>query len=716
MRVFLSCLFAVLLLASETVRAQIELSEQEQDFIRANPIWRVHSDSIWPPYNYHEFGEPKGYVVELLTIASQKVGVQLEWVNNDAWATSDRAINNGSVDINIHLSGFPQIADELVVSKVGLFSTWSSLVFGSHHPSVDTLDELTHHTVAVVKGSMEETILKKDYPEIQRVVTDDSIHLLEMVKSGDADAAIGDERVLKYHLKHYLVSNLKTRSLKSHPRLGERQHKYIVHSSKSMIVPILDSAIADISESEINALRDKWWRAEESTRVQALNLTQDERDYLFDKHTIRYCSHPDLMPISSTEGGKLQGMAQDYMAYVEQSLGVQTRLVEAKSWPQAQFLLKMRECDLLTMSNRVKQRLSYSNYTEPYLSLTLGVVIHQQNPYAADLETLNGRSIGLAKNGLDKELLEEAYPNIEFVEVDSARDGFAMIEDKALFGYVGLLPRMTYLLQKEYPSLMVASQLGEPLQVSFAVRSDEPELARILNKAIKNMGVKLHTSVANSWTSVEYRPQSDLRLVWAVLVIALVVLSAVGYSYYILRRQYNKLRKLSTQDRLTGLYNRYTIDTVMAEQFAEYRFSKKSFSVILADIDHFKILNDHHGHLVGDEVLINTSQILSSNVANTDLVGRWGGEEFIIICPNRTEEQAVRLAETLREQIVANQHPKVGNVTCSFGVAEFEVGINVIDLMQRADRALYQSKRVGRNAVTSHGDHQPSEEAHSYDI
>lgn len=161
------------------------------------------------------------------------------------------------------------------------------------------------------------------------------------------------------------------------------------------------------------------------------------------------------------------------------------------------------------------------------------------------------------------------------------------------------------------------------------------------------------------------------------------------------------LQELSVTDRLTALYNRgYVDDTIRAEIKRIERYGG-TVSVIMADIDHFKKFNDNYGHLVGDEVLGKVSQIFRKNIRSADTPGRWGGEEFIIVCPNSTEKQCAALAEKLRQLVETTINGSYGGVTCSFGVCEYEPGYTEYDLIKRADEALYKSKENGRNCVTA---------------
>jgi len=126
-------------------------------------------------------------------------------------------------------------------------------------------------------------------------------------------------------------------------------------------------------------------------------------------------------------------------------------------------------------------------------------------------------------------------------------------------------------------------------------------------------------------------------------------------------------------------------------------------SIIFTDIDHFKRINDTHGHAVGDIVLKNFAQMITSTVRSADRVARWGGEEFLIVCMNTTAQQAMTLAEKLREHMGVQAWPAGLTVTASFGVAEHLPAEDIGEVIERADAGLYAAKRAGRNRVHVHG-------------
>ncbi|MCK9688619.1 diguanylate cyclase [Scleromatobacter humisilvae] len=164
-------------------------------------------------------------------------------------------------------------------------------------------------------------------------------------------------------------------------------------------------------------------------------------------------------------------------------------------------------------------------------------------------------------------------------------------------------------------------------------------------------------------------------------------------------RKNAQLEQLSVSDTLTGLSNRLRLDQVLADEAARNARSGAPVSVILLDLDHFKSVNDQHGHLAGDRVLTTIGELLKASSRRTDEVGRWGGEEFLVVCRD-TDVVGVRaLAQHLRERIAAHDFKGVGHRTASFGVAQLADGEDVESLVARADVALYRAKRGGRNRV-----------------
>ena len=155
----------------------------------------------------------------------------------------------------------------------------------------------------------------------------------------------------------------------------------------------------------------------------------------------------------------------------------------------------------------------------------------------------------------------------------------------------------------------------------------------------------------------------------------------------------------ASYDNLTNIYNRTKLNELFLQQIERTKISKNIFSFIMIDIDFFKNVNDTYGHLVGDNVLIQISELISNHIRESDIFARWGGEEFILLLPSVDLTKAEIIANHLRAKIEVEYFPEVNNITCSFGITSYKDADNIESITQRADKALYEAKESGRNRV-----------------
>ncbi|MCB8888328.1 GGDEF domain-containing protein [Vreelandella malpeensis] len=160
-----------------------------------------------------------------------------------------------------------------------------------------------------------------------------------------------------------------------------------------------------------------------------------------------------------------------------------------------------------------------------------------------------------------------------------------------------------------------------------------------------------------------------------------------------------ELERLATTDMLTGLYNRARFDVLLKKEISRLNRYIRPFSLIMLDIDYFKAINDSHGHDMGDQVLASIGEQLKSNLRKADYCARWGGEEFMVLAPETSLEQAIALAEKIRCCIRETHFPQVGRVSVSLGVIEARLSEHQQSVMKRADNALYRAKEQGRDRV-----------------
>jgi len=229
-----------------------------------------------------------------------------------------------------------------------------------------------------------------------------------------------------------------------------------------------------------------------------------------------------------------------------------------------------------------------------------------------------------------------------------------------------------------------------------------------------------HASIENSIAALKQgafdyiiKPFEDLDLVVETAKRAIANLSAIRKQQYLLStlsRQNvelgdlnKKFREMAIRDGLTGLFNHRHAQDRLNEEFERSRRFQRKFSILFMDVDHFKFFNDNNGHQAGDEVLQTIGQLMTSVVRESDIVARWGGEEFIIIAAETDENQACELAERIRDKVAnhAFAHAKkqpLGLVSLSIGVSTFtDTTQDAQALVKFADDAVYFAKDHGRN-------------------
>jgi diguanylate cyclase (GGDEF)-like protein/PAS domain S-box-containing protein len=163
--------------------------------------------------------------------------------------------------------------------------------------------------------------------------------------------------------------------------------------------------------------------------------------------------------------------------------------------------------------------------------------------------------------------------------------------------------------------------------------------------------------------------------------------------------QNSELERLCITDQLTGLYNRRKLDQVFVAEQKRLERNFQALSIILIDLDNFKSVNDLYGHQIGDATLSTVANILNRELRELDILGRWGGEEFMIICIDTDLKGAQSLAEKLRKTLENQVLDVIGRQTCSFGVAQLTKNESIDSFITRADNALYRAKEQGRNCV-----------------
>ena len=433
-----------------------------------------------------------------------------------------------------------------------------------------------------------------------------------------------------------------------------------------------------------------------------LSFTIDEQLYLNHKQTIKMCVDPNWMPLEMIDKGVHIGMAADYIKLMETSIGVPITLVETKTWLESLEFAKERKCDIFSLVMATPQRKSTMDFTKPYMRIPLVLVAKLDKVFYSDMNAITDKPIGIAKGYAYGEILRVRYPNLKLVEVENETDGLKKVQEGKLFGTIGTLATVAYQIQQEYfGSLKIVGKFDEKWELGIATRNDEPLLFDIFEKAINAIGKIESEAILNRWISVNYKQDVDYSIVYKILGLVCFIVLVVLYRQYQLKKYNNQLEILSNTDKLTGIHNRLKLDDILEYEKKLFDRFGRPLSIIMFDLDNFKAVNDNYGHKIGDDTLKLITKIILTCKRETDAFGRWGGEEFLVICHETDIDGATALAEKFRQAVEQYEFPHFISLTVSFGVAQFEKYETIVKVFDKADKALYEAKKAGRNRVVA---------------
>ena len=446
----------------------------------------------------------------------------------------------------------------------------------------------------------------------------------------------------------------------------------------------------------------------------AFALNDQEQNYLANKSVITFCADPDWMPYEKISNQQHQGMTADYFELMRQKTGLNLQLMPTTSWAQSIEFAKSRQCDLFSLAMATPERERYMNFTQPLMSFPLVIATTMDTLFVSNIEEVIDKPIGMVKGYAYSELLKQRYPQINLIETTTLKEGLEKVRKGELYGFIDSLATIGYSLQREYiGELKIAGKFVDSWRLSIGVRNDSPELLSILEKALLQITPEEHQAIYNKWISVIYQESTDYTLIIQIVLFAAFIFSLLLYHQWTQNKYLRQLKlahneileknalleELSTIDNLTKTYNRHKLNMVLYEQVELFKRYNKPFSIILIDIDLFKSINDQYGHLEGDRILVGVTRAIRQKIRKVDTLGRWGGEEFLIICPSSKLEEATNVAEKIRGTIEQLDFKLLQPTTISLGVSEMQTDDHSDTLLKRADDALYQAKDSGRNCV-----------------
>lgn len=405
-----------------------------------------------------------------------------------------------------------------------------------------------------------------------------------------------------------------------------------------------------------------------------------------------------------TQDKEPKGMLIDFWKEFAKTQNINIKF-KLSDWNETLNNVKHSKADIHSGLFKSKERARYFDFTKALPIILSTKLFIKKDIDASTFSDLKNKYVGVTRGGFAQNYIKKKYPNTKLKLYPNSFNAVEAASNNEIIAFVADFPVGVHHLKK--------FKISEQFNATFtlysknlyaAVKKGDKELLKFVSIGINNISEDDINRIVNKWVlSVEVIPQ---WLIFSILsLIGFLITTFLLIYVFLLKKQVKQRTKeleiLSQTDKLTKCLNRQKLDEIFTTELSRHKRYNSSFSIIFLDIDDFKMVNDKYGHAVGDEVLILISKILKENIRSTDFLGRWGGEEFLIICPEINIKESNILATKLCNKINSTVFPTIKKCTASFGITQAKENDNIKNIFNRVDKALYEAKKSGKNQVVS---------------
>ena len=505
---------------------EIHFTSKELAYLQKNKTVTIANEMDWAPFDYNEFGKATGMSIEYVQLLLKKLNLHYRFVNGYTWSELLKQFQEHKIDVMPAL--YKSKEREAFTHFTTPYHQGELALYVLKDTKIKNINNLKNKKIGIEAGDASISIVHKYFPNsivVNSVSTNTLFHNL-------CDKKVSAIICNPLLANHYLLNHTKSKfTMLQTLNLTPKEHQLIslyvgVNTQEPILYSLLQKAINSLTHKEIQALKKIWIEEKE---YKNLDLTKKEKEYLKHKQ-ITMCIDPNWMPLEGFKDGKYVGMSADFFSKIEEYLHRDINVIKTASWSESIELAKKRECDIFSLVMPTPQRKKYMNFTTPYLSIPLVLATGMDVPFINDFLLLKNKKIGITKDYAFGEILKKRYPNLDLIEVENATDGLTQVKEGKLFGYIGTIASIAYIVQTDFiGELKITGKFNENWELGIGVRNDDSLLFDILQKAINKIDENTKRTILNKWIAIKYEQKTDYSLVVQVLVIAIFILLIVLY-------------------------------------------------------------------------------------------------------------------------------------------------------------------------------------------
>ncbi|MBT3532725.1 MAG: transporter substrate-binding domain-containing protein [Rhodospirillaceae bacterium] len=527
-------LFGVFTSSIVLAAGEVTLTDAEKAWLGKQPVVRVHNETNWPPFNFAEDGQAKGYSIDFMNLVAGKTGLKVEYVTGPSWSEFLRMMKSGDLDVMLNIVKTPERLKYLAYTRP--YADNPNTILSKRDASYDSLEQLDGKTISIPKGFFYEEILQRDYPGVKLHLVKGTLDSMKAVTFGKADAALGELAVFNHLLGRHLMTDL---VVSGEVKMGSPEFALLNMASRKdqpLLAAILDKGIKAVTLEETRAIQRKWLGETRAGKSQAktLHLTEAEKAWLKAHGDLRFGFNRNYPPFEyAGPKGEFTGIASGYIDLLNKRLGLRMTPVPGLEWPQVIAGVKDRTLDIAPAMTSSAERKKSMLFTKTHLKFPRVILTRQDFEFVAGPEDLIGRRVAQVRDFVSNDTLNRKYPGIVAHDVDTSLQAILAVSHGEADAVILNLAVASHLLQREnITNIKVAAPSGLDLPgPAIAVRGDWPELVAILDKALASITPEEHAAIRSKWIAVRFEHVVDtselIKVALGVGAGALVILVVI---------------------------------------------------------------------------------------------------------------------------------------------------------------------------------------------
>jgi ABC-type amino acid transport substrate-binding protein/signal transduction histidine kinase len=590
--------------------SELDLSNEEQEYVKNKKEIIIANGLDWVPFDYYENNTSKGYIIDYVKLIAQKLSLKPTFITKE-WTELVSKFKNGEIDVLPVISYNPKREKFLKFTKPYM-SQILSIVTRYSRTDIINIDDLNNKKVGMVKGWNLTTILRENYPSINIIEFESLKDIFDAISDNFIDATIQNDLLLNYYInKNYknslkIVTHTSVKGFKDSLYMGIKKDSEILYN-------LFNKAILSITKEELKILDDKWINISKS-----INFTEKER--IFIKNTkIKGTSTKSWAPFNYLDNdNNMKGISIDFWNYIVNKANIKTEFLPNENFVESVNSIKNKSNDIIFGTSETKERNNYAIFSETYFKSPLGIATLQDKNFIKNASELLGKKIAVGRNFSAHRLLQEKYPNMDFVFVKSVKEGLEYLSDNKAYAYIDIMPVLTYNIKNlGFTNIKITGQTGIEFNLKFMIRDDYVNLQSIVNKVLKQMTYIEKEKIFNKWLKTKFEEKPDYSLLLKIVLVFIVILLFVVYKNRQLL-QYQKKLELAKNETEKSLNNFKTLIELNVAGILIIRDKKIVYlndeaANILEYSSKNELINIEVSEIIKVEKLSNLCDILSSS-------------------------------------------------------------------------------------------------------